>query len=555
MGLKQATPLIDDTKPCIIYASCPANLWCAMKRQGLTTPRVCPKMLARFNKFVETIFEAEIIPLLTNFIYSPEVWYNHLNRTQQNEIDGVKVDELDDAQKVYNLFCKRESQIVDDGEPMIDTYDECTCKNMPKNRCISCPNAEYKYVHGPVVYALEALFKKNFKGYTSGLSFADKEVLYNARRSRGLVFRVDGDGSQFDATQDTLLKVERKIYAWLADNDKISHVSEFVWNIFTSDNLKMKVTTMDKNDIYMRKLFGILKVIGRVMSGNMDTSFGNTLRMSLYNRFVWEDILHVDRDSYDLDCQGDDFDVFHDGMISRDRITEAYYQVWTKGTTQNGVYLNPEHGLGQILKYLKFGTIGDTSFCSTECFYCPECSSYRIIRQLERFITLNQWSKTLLSLSNHDQSYFLTSLYEANKLWIGKLDIFKQANCWLDYNVHSPSKILKGHNKKTLAYDPRFEFLVTKEPPIMAKLQQLDKSTYYSMKDRISEKKSCCNEAFKKQVLFDRYGLTADQVSSICDTIQSTPKYKNTCALPDLIQGFRTRQLYDAEPLYNGCDY
>jgi len=307
----------------------------------------------------------------------------------------------------------------------------------------------------------------------------------------------------------------------------------------------MKVVTMDKNEIYFRQMFGILRVLGRVMSGNMDTTFGNTLRMSLYNRYVWEVLLKVERDAYDLDAAGDDFDVYHDGSIDRATIERAYYVVWTKGKIKpDGTYYEPIHGLGQILKYLKFGTIADTSFCSTEAFYCKECNSYRIIRQLERFITLNQWSKTLLSLSNHDQAYFLTTLYEANKLWIGELDIFKQANEWLNYNVHKPSKILAGRQKKFLPFDAYYNFLVTDEAAIHTKLRSIDPSLFYSIRDRVGDNFECCNQAFRTQVLERRYGLVPSAIDSICYVISNTPKENESCRIPDLIEAFRTRLTY-----------
>lgn len=554
MGLKQATPLVDGTNECIIYANCPANLYCAMKRQGQVVPQIDPLVLKQFNTFCDHIFDTELQPLLENFEYSYEVWYNHLTANQQHEIDGVDKTTINDSRKIYNLFCKRECQIVDDSCSSTDTYGEINSDTMPKNRCISAPNAEYKYVHGPVVYALEKIFKKNFKGYTSGLSFQDKEVLYNTRRSLGFICRVDGDGSAFDTTQDTLLKFERRIYKYLADIGKINHVDNKAWEIFTSDELYMKVTTMSTTDIYSRQLFGILKVLGRVMSGNMDTTFGNTLRMSMYNRFVWEYILEVNKDDYDLDCAGDDFDVFHDGMIQNSKIKEAYYKVWQDGKMIDGTFVLPVHGLGQILKFMNFGTINGSSFCSTECFFCQDCNSYRIVRQLERFITLNQWSKTLLSLSAHDQAYFLTSLYEANKLWIGELDIFKQANEWLNYNVHQPSKLISGKKRKFLSFDTKFQYLVEDEDPLHARLRAIDPSLFYSVRDRISIKKSCCNKAWRENVLTRRYDIAGNNIDEVCFIIANTPKEKNVCIIPDLIAGFKTRKSYNHE-LYDGCDY
>jgi hypothetical protein len=555
MGLKQATPLIQGTKPCLIYASCPANLYCAMKRQGILTPTIDAKVYTPFLKFIKHILETEVYPMLEDFEYSYEAWYNHLTESQQREIDGVDKSTLESSEKVYNLFCKRECQIIDDWEAANDLYGEPGGLIGPKNRCISAPNAEYKYVHGPVVYALEHLFKRKFKGYTSGLSFSDKARLYNERRLRGLIHRVDGDGSAFDTTQDTLLKMERMIYQHLVDTGKITHVSEESWRIFTSDDLKMKVTYMTKDDIYYKHMFGMLKVLGRVMSGNMDTSFGNTLRMAMYNRYVWEVILGVDKDSYDLDAQGDDFDVFHDGLISRKQIRVAYYTVWSDGKlNQDGTYVVPEHGLGQILKYLNFGTISDTSFCSTEAFYCPTCQSYKVVRQLERFATLNQWSKTLLSLSDHDQAYFLTSLYQANKLWIGELDIFKQLNEWLNYNTHQPSRIITGLKRKYLPHDRRFDYLKDDEHPIMYRLRSFDPSLFYSLRDRVMNNYSCCNIAFREQVLERRYGLTQSAIDSICDTISNTPKNSAQCCLPDLIEGFKARSNYKAD-LVDGTDY
>jgi hypothetical protein len=48
----------------------------------------------------------------------------------------------------------------------------------------------------------------------------------------------------------------------------------------------------------------------------------NTLRMAMYNRFVMEEILHVDPTCYDLRTKGDDVVVFTD--LSQNTLITGY---------------------------------------------------------------------------------------------------------------------------------------------------------------------------------------------------------------------------------------
>jgi len=507
-GLKKIMPIIAQVNPVTIYHDCVANNYTSMRRDCIALPVPHQDILERFNKYTARIFEQEIKPLIENFEYSVNAYYNHLDTKQQKRWDAVDKDKL--YKRVYGNFCKLEKQEV-----------TSELKN-PKNRNIASPNEEYKYVMGPVVYRLEQIFKKNFKGYSSGRNWSEREIIMNLRHKAGFNKLVQGDGSGFDRTQYLELKkaCEFRIYQYLAEAGCVYHVDEAVFRAQAlAGTITYNVRQMNKNGKFIDvMLLGRVTKTGTVQSGNCDTTFGNTLRMALYNRFIAEELLELDRDSYDLDCAGDDFALFLPTFVDNDDIRKAYYTVFRpliKGEDDT-----IKHGLGQVLKYLKIGDIETCDFCSTETFYSPTTGSYKIIRKIDRFLTLTPWSRKALQMSARDQKLYMSSLAQSNELWIGNLPLLRSYNRLLEnysqYHTHKFNHSVKkkvGRKKKTLPLEKQ-HYQTLYDEASQQRFENLrnifGSDEAYSQLERISDKTNCEKDFL--DYLQRKYNITPQEV-------------------------------------------
>jgi hypothetical protein len=530
-GLKRIIPVILGSKDVLIYHPCRANVITASMRDCIAVPEPDPGMLLKFDAWVSRIFEDEIIPLLEDFKYSYAGWFNHLDSKQQQR--QLAVDKQKLTKRLYCNFCKAECQIIDDES-----------KN-PKNRCICAPNEEYKYVVGPVVHMLEWIFKHNFKGYCSGKNWEEKEKMYNEREVRNLLIAVEGDASGYDRTQDLELKkcVEFRVYKWLYDHNKITHVDpEIFLAQATQELVKVRARVAEgKGKFSAFKDEGFFTKKGCTQTGNMDTTFANTLRMCLYNRFIIELMSDVLKENYELDAAGDDFGSFLNASEDIEKIRENFYKVFTKEKV--GI-----HGLGQILKFFKVSNIKDIDFCSTELFK-DKFQGFKIIRQIERFMTTTPWSRKALGMNNAEQKHYMLDLYEANKSWIGDLPLLSEYNELLNVFANKLSvdpkmelryQIMKrraGIQKGNMPIEPDLQQLYEKiyNPKEKEFVRKFGRDAAYGMLQRNSTKIGC-GESFL-DMLNDRYGLSRPQVKQMQEQLIKAQKLNVTDDI-DLI-GFR----------------
>lgn len=397
----------------IIYHNCGANVLTALKRDCLEVPRPDKSELIDFYDWYDRLFVTEIEPLLVDFNYSYEYWYNNLSRKQQAEIDRCK--EKPNQKHQSKMFCKIEKQEV----------TSC-CKN-PKNRCICGPNVKYKTVVGPVVDQLQFIFR-NFKGFAVGLSFEEKETKYNTFASKGHTMIIEGDGSGFDRTQHTELKyVEHKIYKWLYDRGKLNMPHDIFYENFLNDNVTIKAEVFAKaHRTQVKQKIAQVKREGGVRSGDMDTTFANTLRMIMYNRYILETKMLQHPEAYSLAVGGDDFVACVYPSTDKEAIVQAYHQVFLPIKKFTGPI---EHGLGQLLKFLKISDdLADSDFCSTQVFYCKGCKSYKMVRKLDRFLHHTAYSRTALSMNDVETARYCVQLYLANDDWLHGLPILSDYN-------------------------------------------------------------------------------------------------------------------------------
>ncbi len=524
-GLKKIIPSFKQANKALIYHNCPANVFTALKRNCLKITKPKQQAVDKFKKFVNKIMKKEIYPLLEQFKYDTGYWLNHLPHSKQKKI--ITMDRHALRRRRYEMFCKKEKQEI-----------TSSVKN-PKNRCICGPNEEYKWVMGPPVHALEALFKKKFKGYTSGLNNKQKEKLLNDRRLKGLTKLIQGDGSGFDRTQYASLKnmCEKKIYRRLLKMGLITHVNPDDFRYQSQlDKVDVHAIHMSKEGKYFKKNnMGKATITGTTQSGDMDTTFGNTLRMCLYIRYIAEEGLGLTAEQYDLDVSGDDFALFVSQNVSDKLIRERFYQVFATANQD-------EHGLGQVLKFLKITGIEGYDFCSSECFWSETNQSYYITRKLDRFLTMTCYSQKALGMSIFEQRQYMLDLYDANNIWAHDLPIFSNYNNLLKrYAERLPSGKTKNKNGKS-----KLIFPVNKDDCILYDLERdtrLEKLTHqfsrdeaYSLVDRMTPIDNVRSDYYS--YLFRRYNLSPQMVDDICLAIdKADPKsWEINCpSLEDLL--------------------
>lgn len=523
----QILPPLKNYNSIIVYDNCPANAHLALTRQCKAVPTPDLNMLKLYHQFCDRIFEEEIVNLLENFEYSFSKYYNHLTRTQQLRLS--KVNEYTITQKhYYTIFCKREKQIIENGE-------------LPKNRCICGPCEEYKFTVAPVIYKLEAIFKRDFKGYRSGLSWSDTELITNQYIKQGYKHRIAFDVSQYDACmRNSMRYMELKIYKYLYTNNKIWHTNPDDFDRFVqSKKMLLRLQCSNKLTKSLETL-ATAELGTKRCSGDPQTTFGNTVNMIMPIRFIMEHQMGLPSTQYMLKIAGDDGEVLHrDSLLDNRYITKKFYEVFTPHKNQ------VVFGLGLSLKYLKFGDAYDSDFCSTESFHCEKCG-FKIIRMLSRFIALMPYSLKIDKLTLIQQLIYLKALKESNDFWIGNLPIFKQYNellyhkAVLNVNLIMPPKFSISPDK----YDDNVGEQLT---PALSILKQLDPDTFYSTQTRVSSKCEFCVIGFKK-MLNIRYGISDINIDNICKQISAiTDPYTQVLDSPDLLFALKYREGYNNE--------
>lgn len=512
-GLVAITPIILGTCPQVYYDNCKACLYAAFRRQFLKVVKPVLPVMEMFNAFKQKFFKNTLVPLLEkHFRYNYNAWYNHLNAKQQKELEKVDLTKL--GTLFYTTMCKRELQ---------------ASRPRPKTRSVSQPNPEHKYVMGPLVYALENFAKRHVPGYVSGLNWKEKENKMNRDREDGFTFNFDGDYSAWDLCQITVTMLAKEIYKWLVETGRIDHVPEedFVKQI-SHELIKVVMTLMKGGK---KHTFGYAKRKNSVYSGSADTTFANTLENLMIQMFILFELLKLDEAR--IGTAGDDFNNSIKPVISKTEIIKAYE--FTATTLRQG-----EHGLGLTLKFLKFGPLESSDFCSTETFWCEGCQSYKIVRQLTKFINSMQWSHTALQLSTEQLEVYMTAIYDANLQWMKGLPIFTQINDW--YNFENRNyKILNGPKKRILDVPEEFQFLMDKRTVYEDVLLNFDRKANYKVMERISEKKDCCVKSFY-EVLETRYGLSRGMVDQIC--VELKERNKAYLSIPSLVEALDFREKY-----------
>jgi hypothetical protein len=282
--------------PVIVWNNCAKTLWASMLRHIAVVPLPDPECIVEYQHFVDNYIMPPLKEHLLEFDYSTSEWYNHLDYKKQQEIDGVT--EVLNTPCEYNLFCKREIQLVDSPH---DNYNDC---GLPKTRAIAGPQPVDKLVLGPVAWALEAVFADNFDGYCGGLNWGQLEEKITGYYNEGFEYILQGDGSGFDRTQSHELKyLDRQIYDIVADN--VHHVEKEVF--LTKATARYRKLTGKYFDGGVTRNVASVKIDATVTSGNPDTSLMNTARMATFCRFM----AYKAQVEVKVLAKGDDFVIFY----------------------------------------------------------------------------------------------------------------------------------------------------------------------------------------------------------------------------------------------------
>jgi len=520
-GLLQLTNTIMPN-PVICYHQCKGNLYNALKRQALYVQKPEPDFVEKFNEWSFNIWDSEIRPILEDFKYSYARWFNGLTRSQQLEILPYHNKEKEvPLANTFNMFCKLEKQ-------------EVTIKNgewdWPKNRCICAPEPYIKYVTGPVISALQELYAaNNVKGYCVDKNWDDLGTFYNKCMKKGLYMTIQGDISGLDrSVTDFLLGINRLSYKFI--KKKIYHCDDKAWDCFLMNNTTKIVSKMFKKD--KMKFKGIQDIVnlgnvwveGTRKSGEYPTTHGNTELVSRLIRYVMEIVLNIHRDNYELLVKGDDFVIFT-VPDNHEIYKNAFKQVFeTRGINPDGkcVYKS-----GTALKFLKFGTIYDTDFCSTDTFYCKDCKTHRVTRKLNRYFTLTPFTRNVFGCSEKEIDNYMNAMYTADLKWSSNLELF---NCYgekLNKKKHN-IKVKNGKQKMEIPLEPGFTNKVDKDDMDKCRaelgLLNINKSNlrdiYQSWRNHPKDRPKKCCDKWHKYICTKKYGWTLEEIDTIIKGIR-----------------------------------
>lgn len=489
---KAILPIKVNTPKVVVFNSCPRTLLAASFRQAKAMPASTPEMREKFKIYCDKIFEKEIRPLLVDFKYSYNAWYNHLELSKQKELKDVDYSRLNKYQ--YTNFSKREIQ-----------------EEGGKARNISAPNVEVKHVMGPVIWQLEHIFGNNFKGYCSNANYGDLATCYEDNYNLGRTATIQGDGSGYDLSQKHEDKyIDRLVYDYLADTNKITHVSNEEFRLIANMRYRdIKLQTII--DGKYRNL-GKLTLDATVGSGSPDTTFGNTLRMSMYNRFVLEEIAGLTTDDYDIKVKGDDFVVMVNPMNTID-IEKKYYEFFVAPDEFDEEKDDrKEIKSGHILKFLKIGGYEDIDFCSTAVIHRE--GQFAVVRKIDRLVHLAHWSMKALSYSKPQLCYYYKAISKSISAWAHDYYFYRDyAKAMMFqhdvlYNKLDSKQLLSYKAFEKLANRESKETLLVEEyyRPNNRENHIFGRDYCYAMQEKISEKKQFTDEAIKG-FLLERYGL------------------------------------------------
>lgn len=457
------------------------TLFAAAKRQMKVAPTPDSRVADDFIKHATQIIEKEIGEDLTHFGYSYNAWYNHLPYKKQLLIDKIQrhlwsqetdieltsqeIEELESMN--YEAICKTEIQSLDGKPRMVCSIPQII-----------------KFTMGPVTWMLEEICAKKLHGYCGGKNLTQMAKEINEFIDQGFVKVVEGDGSAFDNSQDITLKaLDRYIYNRIVN--KVYHVPQKVFA--TISNLHYKTMFVKYSEDKHKKTLFDYTVLGTVFSGDCDTTLANTIRMAMYNRYVNDKAGLQYGQDYVVFSKGDDFSVMYKNYVP-DSLINKIYTDYFLGKPKGAAELQDlrSYGLGQICKFLDFGSPNSFKFCSLRSWYIDNDTQHiTLTRDPSKLYNLSQYSIKAKSY-NWKQlmqyHYDLAESYEANYSGIRIFDMMKEAHLLKAKSIAAfCTSAISGPNRRLICEDKKRKY---RDKPLEDFIPTELYNLYYNIKER-----------------------------------------------------------------------
>jgi hypothetical protein len=305
----------------------------------------------------------------------------------------------------YEAFTKIEMQFTTVPHDWKDTP-----LNDTKERQICGPVDEKKVWANAFINKLEEIASKYKKGYCGRANWIEI-----CEKLDALVLKITNpiwgasDGKGFDMTQlpeynalmDELIlaAAEHPNFSW----EEPLELDRLKESLQGSHELNVSV---DHGDLKY-------KTVGRA-SGDGWTTFSNTMLMLSYWEYTYD---KVAIEEYILMAKGDDTLFCHDVNL-QDTFLHSVDSVFTNRSDEH------KHGLGQIVKKIKFGDLTDLDFLSNE-FFLTSQGKYRMTRIPARVFQTLSWTTKLPKEATLDQRRELCySKGKCLEAWASNLPIF-----------------------------------------------------------------------------------------------------------------------------------
>lgn len=410
----------DQEEEVMAYKTCKHTIFGAAKRQMKAAPTPNENVANEFVQFCKEKITEDLEYAncsFTDFGYSYQQWYQHLNLAKQKDMDMVAKyftgrpltrNELRRVMQThYEGICKVEIQ-GKDGKP----------------RMVCSIPLQTKYIMGPITWKLEEIFGHHVKGYCGGKNLDEMADMINEYIKQGFTKVVEGDGSAFDNTQDVALKeVDRWIYRQV--KHAVHHVDARHFMRVSQELTKtMDVIYTDKFTRKQKKMFSYT-ILGSVFSGDCDTTLCNTIRMAMYNRFVNEKHGLKYGEDYVCFAKGDDFTVMYKDYITDKQINDMYYKYFLPANPDPSRPDTRVFGLGQVLKMLDIGGPEILTFCSLRAWY-KNNDEIILTRNPKKFMNLSKYSRRTKCMNNTQRIKYCIEQAIALETSYQGIDIFME---------------------------------------------------------------------------------------------------------------------------------
>lgn len=390
----QIGPLIRGTvdyQPTVIHA-CKQTKMSAALRACSNKLYPSDKMLRQWDTYFTNHIEKKIMQYIADdggLVVDLDEWMNKYPEAYRNNIlDALARPDLFEVKRyTYDSFPKKELQFT---TVCAELRDDPT--NTVKERQISGPSIDKKIAANAFVYSLEGVAHRHMPEYCGRKDWPSicKAIDEGVSRLGCDIEFGFADGSGFDMTQvkpfqQRLTKMVTKV---LQEGDctidvRLQCDCVIIKAFEDSESL---IVNVDRGAV-------VYHAEGRA-SGDGWTTYGNTVFMISYWKFIFHS-LNIPEHDFFLLVKGDDV-LF---AVKRKHVKLIQAELMKYMHNANELI---EHGLGQIVKFVKWGQLEDGDFLSN-MFFTKNDGTSRMVRIPARVFQTMPWSTNLLpETRNHD---------------------------------------------------------------------------------------------------------------------------------------------------------